>query len=83
MWSPSVAGLDYTTQTVNLIFARGSERQCHSVAILDDDLCEFPSEDFFADLAYVSGRQIINIIFPTARVVIDDTNQPECGKFRL
>ena len=79
----SVAGSDYTAQSVELTFPRGSERQCHSVPILDDDLCEFPSEDFFADLAYVSGRQIININFPNTRVVIDDTNEPECGKFRI
>ena len=59
---------------------RGSSRQCHSVIILDDDLCEVPLENFFADLAYVSGRQVIEINTPTTQIVIDVSGEPECGK---
>ena len=65
------------------MFARGSTSQCHSVTILNDDNCELPPKDFFADLAYVSGRQIININIPTTRVIIDDSNEPECGKYYM
>ena len=65
------------------MFAHGSTSECHSVTILKDDNCELPLEDFFADLAYVSGRQIININIPTTRVIIDDSNEPECGKYIL
>ena len=63
------------------MFARGSTRECHTVSILQDDNCEQPPENFFADLAYASGMQPININIPTTRVIIDDSKKLECGKF--
>ena len=43
-------------------------------------MCENnPNEQFFSDLTYVSGLQPA-IDPPTARVVIDDNGEPECGK---
>ena len=76
----SVAGGDYVSESVNLIFAPGSMRECHTVSLLQDDECEQPPEDFFADLAYVSGIQPINIPIPTTQVSIHDFGEPECGK---
>ena len=63
------------------MFTPGSTRECHTVSILQDDDCEQPLEDFFADLAYVSGIQPININISTTRVIIDDSGEPECGKY--
>ena len=50
--------------------------------ITQDDICEIDRiEDFFSDLAYVSGIMPINIDPPRTRVRINDTNEPECGKY--
>ena len=44
------------------------------------DNCEiYPIEDFFSNLAYVSGEQPINI----GAVIIKDTAEPECGRYVL
>ena len=78
------AGLDYVGESVNLEFARGDSRRCHTVDILQDDLCEHPvPENFFADLAYVSGIQDINIVRDVTQVLIDDSNELECGESRV
>ena len=58
---------------------RGSLRECHFVTVLDDDFCEVPPEDFFADLALVSGRRV-DINIPTTQIIIDDSGEEECGK---
>ena len=75
-----VLGADYGSQSVSLTFVRGSILQCHNVSILQDDDCEQPPEDFFADLAYASGIQPININIPTTEVIINDSSEQECGK---
>ena len=80
----SVAGADYVGQTVNLLFMRGSSRQCHLVTILDNDLCRLPQENFFADLVGVNGHRHITINIPTTQIVVDnsdDRNQLECGEY--
>ena len=64
-----------------LVFPRGQDRVCHDIAILQDDDCEILRvEDFFSNLEYVSGDQPITIDPARASVVIDDTNEPECGE---
>ena len=71
-------------QTANLAFAVGDSRSCHTVVVIEDNLCEFPEpEDFFANLAYVSGIQNINIVRDRTRVLIDDSNEPECGELNV
>ena len=75
----SVDGVDYLGQSVNLMFVRGSMRECHSVPILHDDECEPIPETFSADLAYVSGIPTITINPATTEVFIDDSNETECG----
>ena len=49
----------------------------------NDNNCEIdPIEDFFSDLAYVSGEQPINIDPTRARhVIINDNAEPECGRY--
>ena len=78
----TVAGEDYTAVVGELlVFAQGQSRECHTVLITQDDICEIDRiEDFFSDLAYVSGIMPINIDPPRTRVIVDDTNEPECGK---
>jgi len=60
------------------VFNYGDTRVCHTLDILQDSTCEYPFNEFFSDLAYVSGVQPITIAPPTAQVVIDDTAEPEC-----
>ena len=80
----SAEGTDYVGQTANLTFAAGDSESCHTVVINQDDECEHPvPEDFFANLAYVSGIQNINVVQDRTRVLIDDSNEPECGESRL
>ena len=78
----TVAGEDYTAVVGELlIFAQGENRQCHTVLITQDDICEIDRiEDFFSNLAFVDGVMPIIIDPPRTRVIIDDTNEPECGK---
>ena len=79
-----VDGSDYVGQTANLTFAVGHLESCHTVVINQDDECEHPvPEDFFANLAYVSGIQNINIVRDRTQVLIDDSSQSECGESRV
>ena len=83
---PTVAGEDYEgVADVPLAFIRGQRRSCHTVTIIQDDNCEIDEnemdlEDFFSNLEYASGIMPIRITRPRTRVIIDDTNEPECGK---
>ena len=65
------------------MFTPGSTQECHTVSILQDDDCEQPPENFFADLELESGAQSIDINIPTTQVVIDDSGKLECGKCTL
>ena len=80
-----VAGVDYTAVVDEpLRFMQGQSRACHDVQITQDDSCEIDPimiEDFFSNLAYVSGIMPIIIDPPRTRVVIDDTNEPECREY--
>ena len=79
---PTVGGEDYTgIVDIPLDFIRGQNRACHTVMITQDASCEIEQiEDFFSILAYVSG--VLPIIINPSRtlVIIDDTNETECGK---
>ena len=83
MYLSLVQGIDFVRQSTNLAFAYRDSQSCHTVDILQDGLCEHPDlEDFFANLAYVSGIQNINIIQDRTQVLIDDSSEPECGESR-
>ena len=67
-----------------LVFGLGETRVCHTITITNDNICESdPNEFFFSDLSYVSGIQPIAIDPSRAQVIIDDTNEPECGKYSV
>ena len=66
------------------MFAEGATRVCHTIDILQDEMCEYPpNEFFFSDLAYVSGLLPITISPETAQVVIDDSSEAECSKYSI
>ena len=71
-----VSPQDYTSSTGILTFNTGNDRQCHDVEIVDDELCEEPSEQFFSNLALESGAPV-TVDPPTARVIIFD-NLGDC-----
>ena len=80
----SVEGTDYVGQNANLEFAQGDRQSCHIVVIVQDDLCEFPEpEDFSANLAYVSGIQDVIIIRDRTKILINDSNEPECSELKV
>ena len=64
-----------------LVFNMGDVRVTHTIVINQDDECEDdPYEDFFSNLALVSGVQPITVIRPRAQVIINDSLEPECSK---
>ena len=54
---------------------------CHNVSIINDTICE-SDENFPFLLEYVSGELPINLDQPVTNVIIDDTDEPECGKLK-
>ena len=76
-----MAGEDYIAVIrMPLNFPRGTERVCHIITILQDDECEvLPENESFSDLSLESGVGEINIQPPTAELIIDDTEEQECG----
>lgn len=80
----AVAGHDYAAVVSDeLVFRHGENRVCYTVNIQQDYVCEnISNEQFFSDLAYVSGLQ--PVIDPsTVLVFIDDTKEQECSKYLL
>ena len=77
-----VAPEDYISDSGLLTFAIGYDRQCHSVQIANNELCEEPVlEHFFYNLTLESGIPRITVHPDDAKVIIDDTN--DCGKCSL
>ena len=79
--SSTVAPGDYGAVVgEQLVFNTGESRRCHTVTIVDDDICEEPlTEYFLSDLAFVSGQQVITIDPAQARVVILE-DEEDCGE---
>ena len=64
-----------------LTFNVGEVSKTHTIRINDDMLCEDnPNEHFFSDIAYVSGERPITVVPSRARVIIDDSMEPDCRK---
>ena len=64
-----------------LVFQQSDLSVCHRVLINQDDVCEIdPNERFSSRLRYIDGIMPIVIQPALTEVVIDDTNEPECGK---
>ena len=77
-------GTDYTAVIgEDLVFNQNDTRACYRVEINQDNICEIepnPFEDFFSTLRYRSGEMPIIVNSTQIRILIDDTNEPECGK---
>ena len=82
---PAVSPGDFGGVIGQLIqFNTGDTNQTHTITIAQDLLCEIdPNEFFFSNITLVSGVQPIDVIRPLATVIIDDTMEPECGKYLL
>ena len=75
--SSTVAPGDYGAVVgEQLVFNTGDDRQCHTVTIVNDNICE---KHFLSDLAYVSGQQVITLDPAQARVVIV-VDGDDCGE---
>ena len=74
------AGVDYVAVSAVLEFTRGSMRECHTVQLIQDDECELPVENFFANLTLLSGRPVIIIDPFITEVIIDDSSENDCGE---
>ena len=65
-----------------LDFVVGQDRVCHNISITDDDICENdPNDSFFSNLEVGSRGRRIDVDPEQAQVIIDDTNELECGEF--
>ena len=73
---------DYTDiSNVRLDFDIENDRACHHFGIRNDGICEIdPNESFFSSLEFGGGEQPIIVDPSLTEVIIDDTNQPECGE---
>ena len=74
--------MDYESTSAQLEFVAGSERVCHNVIILQDTECELFPENFFASLTLMKGNPVIIINPNITEVIIDDSNENDCGKFK-
>ena len=61
-----------------LRFTTGDGRQCHSVPIVDNEICADELKYFFSNLALVSGIPRITVAPERAQINIDDSD--DCGK---
>ena len=72
-----VAPEDYLSSTGILTFNTGDDRQCHDVEIVNDDTYESDLEQFFSNLALVSGAPV-TLDPSSAQVIIDDNDDCKC-----
>ena len=72
-----VAPEDYTSSTGILTFNTGDNRQCHDVEIVNDAIYESKLEQFFSNLALVSGAPV-TVDPESAQVIINDDDDCKC-----
>ena len=73
----TVAPEDYISDSGQLVFSTGDDRKCHSVQIVNDDICETELEYFTSNLALVSGISV-TVGPASTRVIIGDLE--DCGE---
>lgn len=75
----AVAGEDYSRLQEGRLgpFSLSQRRQCLSVVVVDDTVCEEP-EEFFT-LSLTTDEQFINISRGSVNVYIGDAQEIECG----
>ena len=78
-----VADDDYQSVTDQIIiFEAGNVTQNHRLIINNNTECEKePNKDFFSNIALNSGIPDIFVTEPQATVTVDDTAEPECGRY--
>ena len=78
-----VIDYDYVPVSGQIIqFSAGDAIQMHTIIINNDNECEsYPNENFFSDITLDSGIPEVSVTVPRATVIINDTAEPECGKF--
>ena len=80
----AVVNNDYVPVSGQIIqFNRGDVTQTHTITINDDDECERDqNESLFSNISLDSSIPDITVTLPQATVTIDDTAEPECGKYK-
>ena len=77
----AVADGDYVPVAGEIVqFNTGDVTKNHTIIINDDECEKDPNENFISNIALDSGIPDITVTVPRARVTIDDTAEPECGK---
>ena len=72
---------DFDSVTREIIqFDRGESVKTHTITINDDDECNGRGEVFTSNIVLESGIQQIDVVEPRALIIIDDRDEPECGK---
>ncbi|CAI8026301.1 Deleted in malignant brain tumors 1 protein [Geodia barretti] len=74
----AVAPIDYDGVISELVFNTGDSRICYTISIVDDDLCEEPSENLLAQLR-VQNENAVEYRLEFTEVVIEDDAEPECA----
>jgi hypothetical protein len=74
----AVAPIDYDGVISELVFNTGDSRVCYTISIVDDDLCEEPSENLLAQLR-VQNENSVEYRLEFTEVVIEDDAEPECA----
>ena len=65
-----------------ITFEAGDITRTHRIIINNDTECEKePNDNFFSNIALNSGIPDIFVTEPRATVTIDDTAEPECGRY--
>ena len=74
---------DYDAVSDQIIqFNVGDRIQTHTIVINDDSLCENETETLFSTISVGdSTEQFVHITQPQAAIVIDDSEEAECGRF--
>ena len=64
-----------------LTFSVGDSKTCYNITIVDDINCEIDAiQDFYCNLENVVGEIFISITQNRTQVIINDADEPECGK---
>ena len=64
-----------------IMFEAGDVTRTHRMQINNDTECEKePNEIIFSNITLIIGTPDIFVTEPQARVTINDTAEPECGK---
>ena len=76
--------MDYVNTSGSVVFKRGDAIKTHTIVIQDDDECELTQpEGFVSAITTVGSIFNIRIAVSHALIVLDDSEEFECGKCLL